>query len=62
MKQSGKRKRGEGNNSEPEDEDEDGSSAKGHSRGCEGERALRKHSKRRRKEVRPCGEGGGGCW
>nr|XP_056718983.1 probable fibrosin-1 isoform X1 [Euleptes europaea] len=48
MKQSGKRKRGEGNNSEPEDDD--GSSEKGRSRGCGGERAMRKCSKRRRKE------------
>ncbi|XP_062994416.1 probable fibrosin-1 isoform X2 [Elgaria multicarinata webbii] len=48
MKHSGKRKRGEGNNSEPEDED--GSSEKGRSRGCGGEGALRKRSKRRHKE------------
>lgn len=50
MKHSGKRKRDEGNNSEPEDED--GSSEKGRSRSCGGERALRKRSKRRHKEVR----------
>ncbi|KAJ6653352.1 hypothetical protein lerEdw1_009252 [Lerista edwardsae] len=48
MKHSGKRKRDEGNNSEPEDED--GSSEKGRSRSCGGERALRKRSKRRHKE------------
>lgn len=55
MKQSGKRKRGEGNNSEPEDDD--GSSEKGRSRSCGGERALRKPSKRRRKEVRLLAKG-----
>ncbi|XP_053117036.1 probable fibrosin-1 isoform X3 [Hemicordylus capensis] len=48
MKHSGKRKRGEGNNSEPEDEDR--SLEKGRSRGCGGERAPRKRSKRRHKE------------
>uniref|UniRef100_A0ACB8EWF2 Uncharacterized protein n=1 Tax=Sphaerodactylus townsendi TaxID=933632 RepID=A0ACB8EWF2_9SAUR len=48
MKQSGKRKRDEGNNSEPEDDD--GNSEKSRSRRCGGERALRKYSKRRRKE------------
>ncbi|KAH0626372.1 hypothetical protein JD844_001314 [Phrynosoma platyrhinos] len=48
MKHSGKRKRGEGNNSEPEDED--GSSEKGRSRSCGGERAIRKRSKRRHEE------------
>ncbi|XP_062840090.1 probable fibrosin-1 isoform X3 [Anolis carolinensis] len=49
MKHSGKRKRGEGNNSEPEDED--GSSEKGRSRSCGGERAPTKRSKRRHEET-----------